>query len=678
MVNPYTVTFADPVKGSLEVERELSTLATARENRAEMALRQQQAGLDLAEFQANAPVREAARQQALLNVAEFQANAPLREAERRKKLGDYQYADQLAREGAAVTPGAAPVPSATAAMRLPQAAQELRTSLMPVWANLERQMGLPAGFLDTAARIESGYGTAPDRGGSFVGLFQIGPQAAADVGLSLADRTDPQKSSVGAAQYAALVQRQLQRSLGRDPAPWELYLGYQQGAGGARALISQPQRPAIDVLTDVYDGNRNRARQAIVDNGGRENMTAGEFASLWQRKYSGGPAPAQAEVPQAAAQAAPQAPATPAGLMTFAPGLSPAARQAQPAQPPSMLAAPNAGLPAGFSPAGVPIAMYAAPEDERLVGMFPGTEPIPAGPIGPRPAAPPTLPPPPAFTATTPEAIAQAPVTADLAGLGLAPVGRAPVGRAPAAPAPAPTAGGGGGAAQPVNLGLGLEYSAPAQREQQRIARERERLRQEFASIRVLPTAKEQRDEANRIRARLEALEDKEADIRADLAAAGILSGQPGPANQLLAGDGVFVQPKTANGRFTGYDLIRNGSVVQSNMSPEKLAEVVRNSYNADARRQMQERAKAQYETALEVFKERAKQLGVATTEIAKIEAQARTQGYSRVTPIQGENAVVLSNAAGDTILYRIVEAPGDKNKREIEVIQGRANVPIQ
>lgn len=656
MVNPYTVTFADPVKGSLDVERELSTLATARENRAEMALRQQQAGLDLAEFQANAPAREAARQQVLLNLAEFRANAPLREAERQKKLGDYQYADQIAREGAAIAPAAAS-PAGVA---------------RGTGARLPGTAGFIAGFESFSP---TPYEDMTVRGGQRVSAGLRGGYGSDTV--TLADgRVVP--VTPGMTISEADAQRDLFRRIETEFQPRAV-----QAVGPTvwSSLPPQAHDALVSIAYNYGDVKRAEGVAEAAKSGDLERLAS----AIEARAGDNGGINRQRRLAEAAhvrsaitTQAAPQAPATPAGLMTFAPGLSPAARQAQPAQPPSMLAAPNAGLPAGFSPAGVPIAMYAAPEDERLVGMFPGTEPIPAGPIGPRPAAPPTLPPPPAFRVTTPEGIEQAPVATDLAGLGLAPVGRAPVGRAPAAPAPAPIAGGGGGAAQPVNLGLGLQYSEPAQRLQQQIARERTLLQQELASIGRLPVGSEQRAEANRIRRALAALEDKEADVQADLAAAGILSGQPGLANQLLARNGVVVQPKVANGRFTGYDLIQNGSLVQSNMSPEKLAETVRTSYNADARKQMQERAKAQYETALEVFKERAKQLGVATTEIAKIEAQARTQGYSRVTPIQGDNAIVLSNAAGDTILYRIVNVPGSKDKKEIEVIQGRANVPIQ
>jgi GNAT superfamily N-acetyltransferase len=77
----------------------------------------------------------------------------------------------------------------------------------------------------------------------------------------------------------------LSRALGREPAPWELYLAHQQGAGGARSLLRDPERPAFDALRAAGLSER-KARRAINDNGGDLSMTAGEFAGHWRRKFA--------------------------------------------------------------------------------------------------------------------------------------------------------------------------------------------------------------------------------------------------------------------------------------------------------------------------------------------------------------------------------------------------------
>lgn len=76
----------------------------------------------------------------------------------------------------------------------------------------------------------------------------------------------------------------LRSALGREPEGWEVYLGHQQGGGGARALLTRPEGNAVDVLTPVL--GRRLALKAVRDNGGRADMTAGEFAGIWRDKYN--------------------------------------------------------------------------------------------------------------------------------------------------------------------------------------------------------------------------------------------------------------------------------------------------------------------------------------------------------------------------------------------------------
>lgn len=75
----------------------------------------------------------------------------------------------------------------------------------------------------------------------------------------------------------------LRQTLGRDPDAWELYLAHQQGLGGARQLLRDPNRPAIEALRAAKVAD---PEAAIRLNGGRADMTAGEFADLWRKRYN--------------------------------------------------------------------------------------------------------------------------------------------------------------------------------------------------------------------------------------------------------------------------------------------------------------------------------------------------------------------------------------------------------
>lgn len=71
---------------------------------------------------------------------------------------------------------------------------------------------------------------------------------------------------------------QLQKALKRAPTPGELYLAHQQGAGGASKILSSPNARAVDVL----------GKDAVLKNGGNEDMTAQEFAQKWTSKFEKG------------------------------------------------------------------------------------------------------------------------------------------------------------------------------------------------------------------------------------------------------------------------------------------------------------------------------------------------------------------------------------------------------
>lgn len=147
------------------------------------------------------------------------------------------------------------------------------------------EYGLPNNALRAIAELESNHDPAAQNPNSSAGgLFQFVDQYAPAYGLTGNKRFDPEEATRAAAQMARENARVLKRALGREPTAPELYLAHQQGAGGAAALLKNPGQPAIDVLTRVYGGDRERARQVIIQNGGKTNQTSGQFAGQWTGK----------------------------------------------------------------------------------------------------------------------------------------------------------------------------------------------------------------------------------------------------------------------------------------------------------------------------------------------------------------------------------------------------------
>lgn len=158
-------------------------------------------------------------------------------------------------------------------------------------------------YLQRLAQVESNAN--PDaRNGSSTGIFQFQPDTFQSVGggdiNSVADQT---KAALALAQR----DRAKLQQMGIPVTDANLYIMHQQGAGGGPALLTAPPEVnAIAALTPAYGGNAARARQAIVGNGGREDMTAGEFVNYWQNRWGGagqGARPAQTQMAQAVTDA---------------------------------------------------------------------------------------------------------------------------------------------------------------------------------------------------------------------------------------------------------------------------------------------------------------------------------------------------------------------------------------
>ena len=157
------------------------------------------------------------------------------------------------------------------------------------FAGYETEAGLPSGYLNTMAIIESGGDpSAKNDNSSAGGLFQQIDSNAAAYGV--ADRFDPMQSTEGAVAFAQDNTVYLAGKLGREPTGGELYLAHQQGPAGAARLLSNPDTLAVDIVGE----------EAVKLNGGTADMTAQEFANIWINKYDriakGGIGPAGAPV----------------------------------------------------------------------------------------------------------------------------------------------------------------------------------------------------------------------------------------------------------------------------------------------------------------------------------------------------------------------------------------------
>lgn len=140
-------------------------------------------------------------------------------------------------------------------------------------ANDAQARGLDPNVALTFSRIESYHGQNTGKRGD---IGQTGK--GGDIQEQIANMNMEIQKSASVATKA----------LGREPEPWEVYMCYQQGQGGGPALLkaaSDPTARAIDVLTPLY-GSSKIATQAIVNNGGNANMTAGQFLDFWKDNYN--------------------------------------------------------------------------------------------------------------------------------------------------------------------------------------------------------------------------------------------------------------------------------------------------------------------------------------------------------------------------------------------------------
>ncbi len=129
-------------------------------------------------------------------------------------------------------------------------------------------------YLVVIADIESGYDPNAHNPSGAAGLYQFMPKTAKDYHLS-----DPYNASESAKAAVRLMKDNadyLKSKLGREPTNGELYLAHQQGCGGAVDLLKNPNACAADLV----------GSEAVLQNGGKSGMTAGEFSQIWLSTYN--------------------------------------------------------------------------------------------------------------------------------------------------------------------------------------------------------------------------------------------------------------------------------------------------------------------------------------------------------------------------------------------------------
>ena len=148
------------------------------------------------------------------------------------------------------------------------------SDMLPTFAKVGGGFGISPEYLAKTAQIESAGNPNAHNPSGADGLFQFMPATAQQYGLS--DTRDPMASTVAAARLASDNRNALAKALGRDPTDAELYLAHQQGAGGAAKLLANPDAPAASIV----------GAKAVTQNGGTPNMSAGDFANIWLKKFA--------------------------------------------------------------------------------------------------------------------------------------------------------------------------------------------------------------------------------------------------------------------------------------------------------------------------------------------------------------------------------------------------------
>lgn len=137
------------------------------------------------------------------------------------------------------------------------------------------------GYLSKIAQVESGNNPlAQNPNSSAKGKYQFIDSTGKMFGLDKYEFGTPEYTAAEEKAVRKLTKinnKGLKKVLGRPPTEGELYLAHQQGLGGAKKLLQNPNALAVDVVGE----------KQVKLNGGDANMTAQEFANKWISKVDG-------------------------------------------------------------------------------------------------------------------------------------------------------------------------------------------------------------------------------------------------------------------------------------------------------------------------------------------------------------------------------------------------------
>lgn len=166
------------------------------------------------------------------------------------------------------------VPQAVAHTRYSEMKTQRGTEHIRQAAVIAGQNGIDPEYAAKVAWIESrGVADAKNPNSTAGGLYQFTDGTAKRYGL-----INKYDASASSQAFVAMTKNNIEylsKQLGRAPSNAELYMAHQQGEGGAAKLLKNPMRLAINIV----------GRDAVINNGGKEDMTAAEFTALWQKKY---------------------------------------------------------------------------------------------------------------------------------------------------------------------------------------------------------------------------------------------------------------------------------------------------------------------------------------------------------------------------------------------------------
>jgi hypothetical protein len=159
-----------------------------------------------------------------------------------------------------------------------------------LFSSLEAKYRLPEGYLSRVYQLESSSGKKlyNEQSGA-TGPFQFMPGTARGMGLQ--DPNDLAQSADAAARLAVQNRAYLQQNGVENVDGRVLYLAHVQGAGGAQRLLENADKPATAVV----------GKEPVVQNAGRPDQKAGEFAGFLMDRYQ----PTQGEAYSALGTSAP-------------------------------------------------------------------------------------------------------------------------------------------------------------------------------------------------------------------------------------------------------------------------------------------------------------------------------------------------------------------------------------